>query len=178
MNERRIQLNKFGTDPLSLFDSILLSNIDSNYPPYNIIKDNEHKFVIEVATTGFTDNEISVTLDNNLLQVTGSKDTKEISKDGSKNYLVKKLANRSFSLQFRLDQYVEVLSADNLNGVLTISLERKPPNSTTKKIEINKPKNTFELGAGTINGSLKVESDNKLDVKLDGYSFGGVSESI
>ena len=47
------------------------TNQISNYPPYNIIKDDEDHYTIEMAVAGFTDEDIDVTLEDAQITVTG-----------------------------------------------------------------------------------------------------------
>jgi molecular chaperone IbpA len=44
----------------------------SNYPPYNIIKESETIWKIEVAVAGFDESELDVEIVNNELVVTGA----------------------------------------------------------------------------------------------------------
>ena len=74
-------LNK-SFDPFSIgFDRVLddireitetaAKNV-SKYPPYNIKKVNDKKWVIEMAVAGFAKSDIELTLDGNKLTVAGS----------------------------------------------------------------------------------------------------------
>jgi molecular chaperone IbpA len=72
------QLVRFDTNALNkallgfdnLFDNFeqrFANQINSSYPPYNILKHSEDSYEIEVAVTGFTPEEITVEIDQNQL---------------------------------------------------------------------------------------------------------------
>lgn len=105
----------------------------SNYPPYNIRRMNDTEYVIEIAVAGFRKSDINIELDENLLKITG-----DIISTDSGEYLHKGIAERSFTRNFTLAEYVEVKSAEIINGLLKINLERVIPESKKpRKIDIN-----------------------------------------
>jgi len=104
----------------------------SNYPPYNIIKESETIYKIEVAVAGFEESELDVeTVDNELI----IKGNKAIEANGE--YLHQGIAGRDFVRTFALFENVEVKGADVKNGILTVTLEHIIPESAKpKKIAI------------------------------------------
>jgi molecular chaperone IbpA len=67
--------------------------------------------------------------------------TGDVSKDDNKEYLHKGIATRNFERSFRLADYVEVESANLLNGLLNIILVRELPEAMKpRKIEISTSK--------------------------------------
>ena len=94
----------------------------SNFPPYNVVKQDEDTFFIEFAVAGFSKKDISVSQEKNALLIEG-----KIQDDEDKNYLHKGIATRSFSRAFALAEYVEVSSAQFENGILTVKLVREVP---------------------------------------------------
>lgn len=102
-----------------------------NYPPYNIRKLDENKYVIEIAVAGFAKNEIEITFEDDKLIVKGS------SNDASDNYLFKGIGMRDFVRTFALNDQIEIRGANMLNGMLQIALERIiPDHKKPRKIEI------------------------------------------
>lgn len=102
-----------------------------NYPPYNIKKVDENKYVIELAVAGFAKQDIEITLENNKLIVSGN------AADDNDNFVFKGIANRAFTRTFALDDQIEIKNAAMLNGMLKIALERIiPEHRKPKKIEI------------------------------------------
>jgi molecular chaperone IbpA len=101
------------------------------YPPYNILSLKDDKYVIEVAAAGFSKSEIGIELKENILTITGSKD----SADG--DFLHKGIAGRDFEQKFILSGDMKVLSASMADGILKVSLEREIPESKkARKISI------------------------------------------
>lgn len=107
----------------------------AGYPPYNIRKDGENKYVIEFAVAGFGESDLSIELDKGVLRVRGTVTRVEGDED---NLLYKGIADRPFDRQFALEDTVEVKNADLLNGMLRIGLEKMVELSPVKTIPINK----------------------------------------
>jgi molecular chaperone IbpA len=102
------------------------------YPPYNIKKVDETRYVIELAVAGFGKSEIDIELQEGLLRVTGKCDSPE-----STEYLYKGIAERGFKREFTLADNVEVKSSTLVNGMLKIWLEAFiPEEKKAKKIDI------------------------------------------
>ena len=101
------------------------------YPPYNIKKVDENKYVIEMAVAGFGKQDIELELEDGKLTVKGN-----ITADDGE-YLYKGIAERAFTRQFTLADTVEIKNADIINGMLKIWLERFiPEDKKPKKIPI------------------------------------------
>ena len=90
-----------------------------NYPPYNIKKVKDNKYVIEMAVAGFAKSDIEITLDGNKLVVKG--ETKEAEVD--ENFIFKGIANRNFVRSFTLADKIEIKDAEIANGMLRVWLE-------------------------------------------------------
>ena len=118
-------LNK-SFDPFSIgFDRVIdemleVSKTVSKYPPYNIKKINDKKWVIEMAVAGFAKSDIEVTLNGNKLVVSGSAQEDE-AEEGV--YAFKGIANRDFSHTFKIADQVEIGNAEMVNGMLKIWLD-------------------------------------------------------
>jgi molecular chaperone IbpA len=120
--------NTIGFDRFAtLLDSALASDQGgaSTYPPYNIETIDENDYAITLAVAGFTDNELHINVDKNILTVSGKKEEKEEKEE--KNYLHQGISSRAFQRKFNLADYTEITSADLGNGLLTISLVQKIP---------------------------------------------------
>jgi molecular chaperone IbpA len=119
-------------DPFFIGFEDLLSKLHAkssvNFPPYNIFKDNDTSYGIELAVAGYSKDEISVSLGNGILEVSGTKKL-----DDSKKYIHKGISSRSFSRTFTVAETIEVTKAAYENGVLKLTLENKLPE--TKKIK-------------------------------------------
>ena len=130
-------VHKFALGFDGIFDEILrLSNQkkDTNYPPYNIVKHSDNKFVIEIAVAGFKDGDITVTVDNNTLTIEGSQ---AVDLNSTVEYLHRGISVRNFTRTFTLADHVEVVDASVSNGIMGITLERVVPEELQpKKIAI------------------------------------------
>jgi molecular chaperone IbpA len=131
-------IHRFGIGFDSMFDELLRvanNQPQTNYPPHNIIKTGEESIWIEIAVAGFLETEISVTVENNVLVVTGEYARNE---PANYEYYHRGLSRRDFTLKFKLAEYVEVVNASLTNGILSVYLERKvPEEKLPKKIAIN-----------------------------------------
>lgn len=102
-----------------------------NYPPYNIKKVEENKYVVELAVAGFAKQDIEITFEDGKLIVKGS------TQDDGDNFLFRGIANRAFTRTFALDDQIEIKDAEMFNGMLKIFLERiVPEHKKPKKIEV------------------------------------------
>ncbi|CAH0990973.1 Small heat shock protein IbpA [Sinobacterium norvegicum] len=96
----------------------------STYPPYNIVKSDEHNYQIIMAIAGFSEKDINITLHNDTLKVSGKPAAEKADK---LEFLYKGIAERSFEQSFRLADHMEVKDAKMENGILAISLLRNIP---------------------------------------------------
>lgn len=104
------------------------------YPPHNVIQRDEDHYAIELAVSGFGEQDLTVTVQNGVLTVTG-----EIQQtDQEPVYLYRGLGRRKFQREFRLVEYVNVTGVTVQNGVMTIELERQLPDEMKRRnIAIN-----------------------------------------
>lgn len=106
----------------------------ANYPPYDIVKVDENKYVIEMAVAGFGKQNIELELVDGKLVVSGKLDSDE---KNLTNILYKGIANRSFQRSFTLADTIEVEGAELVNGILKIWLENIiPDHKKPRKIEV------------------------------------------
>jgi molecular chaperone IbpA len=104
-----------------------------NYPPYNIRKNGENSYTIEMAVAGFAQDEIDIEIEGGKLIVKGN----IASADVEDNFLFKGIANRAFTRAFIIDDKFEVKNAELFNGMLKIALDRLVPETPKpKKIQI------------------------------------------
>ena len=93
-----------------------------NWPPYDIIKTGEDDYRIAMAVAGFTQDELTITQEQNMLFVAGQK-----ANDDDQQYLHRGIAGRSFQRRFELADHVKVVGAGLVNGLLTVDLKREIP---------------------------------------------------
>jgi len=99
-----------------------MSNItQTNYPPYNVVKEDDEHFSVELAVAGFSKKDVSITKEKNVLVIEGKVE------DESKDFVHKGLASRAFKRSFTLADDVEISGASLKDGILVVSLERVVP---------------------------------------------------
>lgn len=118
-----------------ILDRQFANSVSTTYPPYNIIKEGDDNYKIEVAVAGFREDELDITVKDSVLTVTGEQKREEDAE--GLTYLHKGISARSFTRTFTLGDHVEVKGAVVQNGLLVISLEREVPEAAKpKKIAI------------------------------------------
>lgn len=127
----------FAINPAAVFGALerAISQIDTgSYPPFNVVRLGDHEFQIELAVAGFTEEQISISVEKRQLTIEG-----KIDDEGEREYLHKGIAQRAFRRAFRLGEHVNVAGASMVNGLLAITLKREIPEAELpKKIEITK----------------------------------------
>ena len=112
----------------------LANNAAATYPPFNLKKTDENKYVIEMAVAGFAKQDIEITLENNKLLIKGNS---QVDSEPKTNYLHMGIASRAFTRQFTLADNVVINNAHLINGMLKVWLENIiPEDKKPKKIEI------------------------------------------
>jgi len=111
------------------------------YPPYNVAKitDKNDNVVYEIvlAVAGFKEEDISITLENDQLHITG--ESPVLDHGDHYEYLHKGIAERKFTRSFKLAKHVEVRNASLDDGLLRIELEQLiPEEKKPKQIPINR----------------------------------------
>ena len=112
----------------SLLNELELRHEDTNYPPYNIIKQGNNRYAIEIAVAGFSKDDIEITSEDRDLIVKASKEQKDA------EYLHKGISTKSFERNFRLADHVQVVGADLSDGMLSIELEVVLPDEKKPKL--------------------------------------------
>jgi molecular chaperone IbpA len=129
-----IQKNSIGMDEwFKRFDTAFETH--TNYPPYNLVKENSVNFRLEIALAGYKREDIEVTTEWNKLLV----EAKKVD-DTDSEYLHKGLAKRAFSRAWSLSDDVVIGDVSYADGLLTIKLNRVIPEHQKKK--------TYEIVSG------------------------------
>ena len=99
------------------------NNVQSTgFPPYNIRKEGDYNYVIEMALAGFGKKDIEVEVAEGTLSV---RSVKENSEDDSTVY--RGISYRKFDRKFTLADDIVVNGAKLENGMLSLELERVVP---------------------------------------------------
>lgn len=100
----------------------------STYPPYNIIKNDNDHYSLEIATAGFSKEDITITKEENVLIVEGNRGANDA------KYVHRGIASRQFKQEFALADHIKVLNAELVDGILRIDLERELPEEKRPKV--------------------------------------------
>ena len=113
-----------------------LPTMHSNYPPYDIVKTDQHSYVIELAVAGFSKKDISVTVENGVLTVESNREGQ--SEANGEEIIHRGISKRYFKKSFSISDDVEIRGAELKDGLLRVSMEKIIPESRKRKeISIN-----------------------------------------
>lgn len=133
--------NTIGFDPM--FKSLeemqrTMTKVVGSYPPYNIKKVAENRYVIEVAVAGFGKQDIEIEIHDSTLIIKGQTSIDTLTKDGTDiTYLHKGIAERAFTRTFKLADTIEIKNAELVNGILKVWLDNIiPDHKKPRKVEI------------------------------------------
>lgn len=156
---------------VSLFNSPLLLGFDhfervldrvaknpnEGYPPYNIEQIGETGLRITVAVAGFTQQDLTVALEDNQLMIRG----RQRDDDDKRIFLHRGIGTRQFQRCFVLAEGIEVESATFDNGLLHVNLVRPHIQPKMRTIEISQSKSESTQRAASTPGA---ESGPVVDV--------------
>ena len=112
-----------------------------NYPPHNIVKVDEEKFLIELAVAGFKEDDINVEVKDGILKISG-----EMGKD-ERDFAFKGISSRKFEKSFRLSEFVVIDGADLTDGILVVYA----------RVELPEEKRPRKIKLGSAGASKKKE---------------------
>ena len=121
-----------GFDQLERVLERAAKSANDGYPPYNIEQMGDATWRITLAVAGFAAKDLSVTLEDNQLLVSGGQDQEE-----ARAYLYRGIANRQFQRRFVLANGIEITRASLENGLLSISFARPDTKPVIRKIQIS-----------------------------------------
>lgn len=107
-----------------------MGSVNESYPPYNLVKESEIKWRIEMALAGWGKDEIEVSTESNVLLVR----SKAAKSKGEEEYMHRGVATRTFARGFNLADDVEVTSVDFKNGMLVVHLRKIIPDHQKLKL--------------------------------------------
>ena len=121
------QLTPYAVGFDRMFDN-LTRYVDNNatstgYPPYNIRKEGDYNYVIEMALAGFSREDLEIEVADGVLTI---RSVKEKSDDDVSN-IYRGISHRKFVRKFTIADDIVVNSAKMENGMLSVDLERVVP---------------------------------------------------
>ena len=128
-------------DLAELFDKITTNSIgldrtiqnfwestNANYPPFNIIQENNHESTLEIALTGFKKKEVKVYTEHGKLVVEGKKEEKK-----ENEYVHRGMAQRSFKREWQLTDDIEIKGVVFEDGLLSVNVGKVVPEHHARK---------------------------------------------
>ena len=121
------QLTPYAVGFDRVFDN-LSRYVDNNatstgYPPYNIRKEGDYNYVIEMALAGFAREDLEIGVADGVLTI---RSVKEKSDDDVSN-IYRGISYRKFVRKFTIADDIVVNGAKMENGMLSVDLERVVP---------------------------------------------------
>lgn len=111
-----------------MFDRITnTTNNQSGFPPYNVRKVDEDNYVVELAVAGYNKDSLTITEHDGVLTIKGERP------EDVEEYVHKGIAGRKFTRTFTLAEYMFVKSADLVDGMLYVVVEREIPEEKKPK---------------------------------------------
>ena len=139
LHQSTLGFDKFFDDVEKLLSMDVQKSI-SNFPPHNIIKVDDTRYIVELAVAGFSKDEIDISVNEGLLTVKGEKEN-----ETEVQYLHKGIGTRSFTKTLTIADTIEVRGAEFKDGILRIGLENIVPDSKKpRKIEIGESLKEFK----------------------------------
>lgn len=131
----------FGSNLLKIFSNDFFQPFErqrimrSNKPNANVMENKDY-FQLELAVPGFDKNDLKISVDNDILTIYGSFESKTESQDSK--YLVKEFSNEVFSRSYRINSDCDINAIDSTlkNGILYINIPKNKEKENKKMIEI------------------------------------------
>ena len=107
-----------------------MGSVNEAYPPYNLVKESEVKWRIEMALAGWSKEEVEVSTESNVLLVRSIAPKPK----GEEEYMHRGVSTRTFARGFNLSDDVEIGDVSFNNGMLTINLQKIVPDHQKLKV--------------------------------------------
>jgi molecular chaperone IbpA len=138
LEKEKTTMTRLEKEIQEIFDSLAFphrlsrsyAHAGSAYPPYNIIRLSDTETVLELAVAGFKESEVSVTVEDNRLRITGRK---EATVGDAPEYIYKGIGARSFERSFSLSPDTKVTAAEYADGILSVHVQYEIPEEKKPK---------------------------------------------
>lgn len=116
---------------------------DCTFPPVNILN-NGNRYRVEMAVAGYAKDDITISVEKDVLKITGKQKKRELAEGTT--FLHQGIAGRSFERKFILNEFLEVVGANLIDGMLYIDLEKRvPPEKQPRMIQIGTAATPWQL---------------------------------
>ena len=113
-----------------LHDHYALHQTNTGFPPYNIRKEGDYNFVIELALAGLSQDDLEIEVSDSTLTVRSVERKQE--EDGE--VIHRGISYRKFNRSWTLADDVVVNDAKMANGMLSVHLERVVPDEKKPRL--------------------------------------------
>ncbi len=105
-------------------------------PPVDVFETKDG-YTVEAEVAGYAPEDIKLSVDKHMLTIKADTEKKEEEKDGKK-YMIRETYHNAFSRSFTLPDDVDEanITAETKNGVLKVTLPKKPAEPEKGRIEI------------------------------------------
>ena len=110
--------------------------VHQSYPPHNIVKLNDGRYILELAVAGYKREDLTITKEKDTLIISTVDEyqTQELDTE----YLHKGISTKKFRKSFTLNDNIKVTDATLEHGILQVMLEEEiPEEHKPKLIQIN-----------------------------------------
>ena len=116
----------FSFNPVKTFLGDFVPSNFTNSPKVNV-KETDKAYEIEIANPGFSKDETNIKIENGIIYVSMTSESKEGQEDDQHKYHVKQWSKSSYQESWNLPENVieDQITAKNNDGVLTITLPKK-----------------------------------------------------
>jgi len=120
----------------NFFNTTTEERYQGDVPAVNIKEEND-KYVLEMAAPGMKKNDFHISLEENVLTISSEK--KEEKEEKQDNYTRREFYYNTFSRSFTLPENVDTenIKADYKNGILTLTLPKKEEAKVTREIKVS-----------------------------------------
>ena len=100
------------------------------------IRETENAYILELIAPGLSKEEFKISLENNIVTIAFEK--KSENEEKTEKYLLSEYQQRSFKRSFTIDDSVdaEQISAQYVNGILTLNFPKKVTVKESKQINV------------------------------------------
>ena len=118
-----------------LLESAASTTPADNWPPFDSVKVADDQYRITMAVAGFGRDDLQITLQNNVLTVSGERKVDHVGE-----ILHRGIASRPFTRRFELAEHMQIGGASLKDGLLVIDLKRELPEALKpRQIPIGNP---------------------------------------
>lgn len=115
----------------------IFNRVDRSFPHYDIYKQDDQTYVVQIALAGYNPDDISVFQTDWELVVTSQAQESDQQSEDHSGYLHRGIAKRSFTLRLGLGLHTEVTDAVMKDGMLYVTVQQHDQDSN-KPIEVRK----------------------------------------